>query len=123
MKNKLILVIILLILVGVISSIDKRQIGRNFAEFIKDIITKVDYTKQTEDKTSTTSSKTAESLKLCAQKSGVWYQEEKLCEANQFSEQECKVEGGEFNECASACRHDPKAEVCTMQCVLTCTFR
>ncbi len=32
----------------------------------------------------------------------------------------CQEIGGTFNECASACRHDPTAEVCTMQCVQVC---
>ena len=35
----------------------------------------------------------------------------------------CENIGGKFNECASACRNDPKAEVCTMQCVLICEFK
>jgi len=33
---------------------------------------------------------------------------------------QCLVLGGEFNECASACRHTPDAELCTLQCVVTC---
>jgi hypothetical protein len=32
----------------------------------------------------------------------------------------CQEIGGTFNECASACRNDPNAEVCTMQCVQVC---
>lgn len=32
----------------------------------------------------------------------------------------CQEIGGTFNECASACRNDPSAEVCTMQCVQVC---
>ena len=59
----------------------------------------------------------------CAQKEGVWYPIEGICEVNQLSESQCKAFGGEFNGCASACRHNPEAEMCTMQCVLTCTFR
>ena len=35
----------------------------------------------------------------------------------------CTEIGGSWNECASACRHDPTAEVCTMQCVLVCEFK
>ncbi len=35
----------------------------------------------------------------------------------------CQEIGGTFNECASACRNDPKAEVCTMQCVQVCEFK
>lgn len=33
---------------------------------------------------------------------------------------QCLSLGGQFNECASACRHDDNAEICTMQCVVTC---
>lgn len=35
----------------------------------------------------------------------------------------CQEIGGTFNECASACRNNPKAEVCTMQCVQVCEFK
>jgi hypothetical protein len=59
----------------------------------------------------------------CDKMSGIWYGEEGICEVNQLSKEECVAQGGEFNECASACRHNPKAQVCTLQCVLTCTFK
>ena len=32
----------------------------------------------------------------------------------------CLVLGGEWEECGSACRHDPDATVCTLQCELYC---
>ncbi len=32
----------------------------------------------------------------------------------------CQAMQGSFNECASACRHNPEAQVCTMQCVPVC---
>lgn len=35
----------------------------------------------------------------------------------------CQEIGGNWNECASACRNDPAAEVCTMQCVQVCEFK
>lgn len=35
----------------------------------------------------------------------------------------CKNIGGVFNPCASACRHDPTAVVCTMQCAIVCKFK
>jgi len=59
----------------------------------------------------------------CAKKEGVWYPQENICEVNQLSESQCNTSGGEFNNCASACRHDLTAQMCTMQCVLTCTFK
>lgn len=58
----------------------------------------------------------------CKARGGIWYPNN-VCEVNQLSENECVAKGGEFNPCASACRHNPEAEVCTMQCVLTCTFK
>jgi hypothetical protein len=63
------------------------------------------------------------SINVCEGNGGVWYPDENICEMNQLSKEECIKQGGKFNECASACRHDKKAEVCTMQCVLTCSFR
>jgi hypothetical protein len=59
----------------------------------------------------------------CLVNKGVWYPDENVCEINSLSQSQCIARGGVFNECASACRHDPKAQVCTMQCVLTCTFK
>jgi hypothetical protein len=60
---------------------------------------------------------------LCSEKGGVWYTEENTCEVNKLTESQCTDAGGKFNPCASACRHDKNAQVCTMQCVLTCTFK
>jgi hypothetical protein len=36
---------------------------------------------------------------------------------------QCQEIGGTFNECASACRNDPTAEMCTLQCVFVCEFK
>lgn len=60
---------------------------------------------------------------VCQSKGGVWFTDNNTCEINSLSKEECTAKGGEWNDCASACRHDPKAEFCTMQCVLTCTFK
>ena len=35
----------------------------------------------------------------------------------------CSDIGGKYNVCASACRHDPDAEVCPTYCVEVCTIR
>jgi zinc and cadmium transporter len=34
----------------------------------------------------------------------------------------CKQIWGKFNSCASACRNNPEAKICTMQCVQVCKF-
>jgi hypothetical protein len=39
-----------------------------------------------------------------------------------ITENQCQEIGGAFNECASACRNDPTAEMCTQQCVQVCEF-
>jgi len=56
----------------------------------------------------------------CATANGTWLSEYQECEG--ASQTWCQTNGGKFNECASACRHDPAAEICTMQCVLVCEF-
>lgn len=56
----------------------------------------------------------------CQQNGGTWIEEAKECEY--ISADWCEAEGGFFNECGSACRNDPNAEVCTMQCVPVCNF-
>jgi hypothetical protein len=37
-----------------------------------------------------------------------------------ISAEQCQEIGGEFNECASACRNNPDAQICTLQCVQVC---
>lgn len=59
----------------------------------------------------------------CEAINGVWFIYNQTCEVNHLSEGDCRSLGGEFNECNSACRHNPEAEVCTMQCVITCTLK
>lgn len=57
---------------------------------------------------------------LCLDNGGTWLQEPQECE--NIGKDTCENLGGDFNECASACRNDPEAEICTMQCVLVCEF-
>jgi len=54
----------------------------------------------------------------CEMQGGTWIEEAAECEG--ISEQACDSLGGEFNNCASACRNDPDAMACTKQCVLVC---
>lgn len=56
----------------------------------------------------------------CETKGGNWLGQAKECEG--ISEGQCQEIGGEFNACASACRNDPAAQICTMQCVQVCSF-
>jgi len=51
---------------------------------------------------------------------GVWLPEFKECEG--IAKEICLANGGYFNECASACRHNPSATVCTMQCIPVCEY-
>lgn len=65
---------------------------------------------------------------MCEIDGGIWLDEYKECEGlsidwcikaeSTFSE----VRGLTFNECASACRHNPEAEICTMQCIPVCSL-
>jgi hypothetical protein len=57
----------------------------------------------------------------CARHSGTWIEQYQECEY--ASKEWCDTEGGGFDECGSACRHDPNpARPCTMQCVPVCRF-
>lgn len=56
----------------------------------------------------------------CITNDGTWVYEANECEG--LSKETCEDIGGHFNECASACRNDPDAVVCTQQCVFVCEF-
>ena len=56
----------------------------------------------------------------CIAAEGKWNAEYNECEM--ISQSWCEGEMGVFKSCESACRHDPTAEMCTMQCVQVCEF-
>ncbi len=56
----------------------------------------------------------------CLSFDGTWLPETQECEG--MGQEQCKTLGGTWNECATACRNDPQAEMCTTQCVLVCQF-
>ncbi|HEX8814496.1 MAG TPA: BamA/TamA family outer membrane protein [Terriglobales bacterium] len=59
--------------------------------------------------------------KACQSKNGKWL--EKYSECENAERQWCATTGGRFDECASACRHNPDPTApCTMQCVPLCIF-
>ena len=55
---------------------------------------------------------------LCDRYQGNWLDEYLECEY--ISSEQCSLMGGQFSECESACRNDPDAEICTLQCVVVC---
>ena len=55
----------------------------------------------------------------CLSKHGRWLNKYQECEF--VSEQSCNEMGGQFNECASACRHQSPDVVCIQMCVPVCT--
>ena len=56
----------------------------------------------------------------CENLNGTWIEGANECEY--ISKDSCENIGGQFNECGSACRNDPDAQICTMQCVIYCSF-
>jgi hypothetical protein len=60
----------------------------------------------------------ANSKEACVALGGTF--EETYRECGGISEKQCTDIGGNFVGCGSACRHNPNAEVCTMQCVIYC---
>lgn len=57
----------------------------------------------------------------CVQNGGTWLADFKECEY--INSDWCNAENWSFNECASACRNNPEAEMCTMQCVPVCSLK
>ncbi len=58
---------------------------------------------------------------ICAEAGGTWLADFSECEY--VDEGWCTANGGIYNECESACRNNPEAEMCTQQCVQVCAFR
>lgn len=56
----------------------------------------------------------------CLSFDGNWLEATQECEG--MGQEMCDDLGGTYNECASACRNNPDAELCTMQCVQVCKF-
>lgn len=56
--------------------------------------------------------------KACVGQGGSW--DPQYTECVGVRPAQCEAISGEYNECASACRHNPDAEVCTLQCVQVC---
>lgn len=56
----------------------------------------------------------------CEELEGTPLEEYNECE--HISQDACEYLNGEFHECESACRNDPNAEICTMECVSVCKF-
>lgn len=57
----------------------------------------------------------------CSSYNGAYDPQYKECAG--ISKEQCESINGTFNECGSACRHDPTAQVCTMQCVIYCQLK
>lgn len=75
----------------------------------------------TPDKTFVEEIPKEESLRMsCEAAGGAWIEGVNECE--NIAESDCIELGGTFEACASACRNDPDAEICTMQCVPVCYF-
>lgn len=64
---------------------------------------------------------TSEEGKKCVAAGGVWSEAYKECAA--VDQKTCKSIGGTYNECASPCRNDPKAEFCIEMCVEICSLK
>lgn len=56
----------------------------------------------------------------CLSFDGKWLSETQECEG--MAQEMCTTLGGKYDDCASACRNNPEAELCTMQCVQVCKF-
>lgn len=57
-------------------------------------------------------------MDICEDLGGNWVEGFNECEY--ISPSDCELLGGVYYECESACRNDPDAEICTLQCVMVC---
>jgi hypothetical protein len=57
----------------------------------------------------------------CLNSSGKWIKEYNECEF--IKKAWCDARGGTFIECASACRHAPKSQMCITLCVPVCKLK
>ena len=57
---------------------------------------------------------------LCETNGGKWLSDYLECEG--LSKEECLVNGGSFNNCASACRYNPSV-MCVQVCIPVCSFK
>jgi len=96
-----------------------RDVSLEFDENINDNNINEDITYSEEDATNERIVDT-EIVDSCLVNRGTWVSGFNECEYT--NETWCQENGGIFNECASACRNQPEAEFCTMQCVPVCSF-
>ena len=54
----------------------------------------------------------------CKEKGGTWLEEYHECEG--ITAQQCSEMNGEYNSCASVCRHDPPGGDCIQVCIQVC---
>lgn len=57
----------------------------------------------------------------CMNAGGKWMPEYNECEG--LTKEQCMTSGGDFNDCASACRHNPAEAMCIQMCIPVCTFK
>lgn len=78
--------------------------------------------KQSAATTSTETGGDGSAAQACRDEGGRWLAEHSECESADGSVTEawCTEQGGSYESCASACRHDPDADMCTQQCVQVC---
>jgi len=66
--------------------------------------------------------------KICEENEGIWLEDYRECESmwsnKGLNKDRCEELGGKFDECTSACRHDPSdgLGLCVLACVRVCKF-
>lgn len=119
--NKITAVVVLIIAISVIGTLSKRN---TVTHSVIPVISKEGIHLQTAEPKPTpivvTPAPRSSDKDRCEAQKGVWDAQYKECTG--IAEDQCISIGGTFNGCASACRHDPKAQMCTMNCVAVCSF-
>lgn len=121
MKNKLFIIISILALVSLVGAIKFFSVEDNWVCVGDKWVRHGNPDKEKSSQECGNDTKIKEDLKnSCQDNNGTWLEEYMECEY--VGQKWCIDVGGVFDECTSACRHNPGAELCTMQCVPVCVF-
>jgi hypothetical protein len=117
-KNKLILMGLMLIAITILVACNSTEVDKETCE--EGSGTWIEETEECIIEDSVINSTNSNLKEICESNSGNWLEEHKECEY--VSQELCNEMNGNFDQCASSCRHIEGDVMCTMQCVPVCSF-
>lgn len=101
-----------------ISPASNEKLDQSLASIFKQVVMSFDVNKEVTPTPTRVGSDSPRSI--CIESNGTWLSEYDECEG--LDKAVCEEADGIYDECNSACRHNPDAEVCIQLCVETCSF-